>query len=390
MANNPVKQPASAGRSLPPWLDPREIGWLNLLLLAAPVALGLKWSGAPGSLVFIFAGLAIIPLAGLMGKATEHLSHRVGPGIGGLLNASFGNAAELIIALFALFKGHDALVKASITGSIVGNLLLVLGLSLLMGGIKFPAQRFNRTAAGVGSSLAVLGAFGMVVPAICHHLVGAGFASVEHRISVGVSLLLFAAYGLSLFFSLVTHKKLYNTGSVEEEGEHERTWGPKAALGVLLGATVGVAIMAEALIGAVEEAGHALGMTEVFMGVIVVAIVGNAAEHSTAVLVAMKDKMDLAYNIAMGSALQIALFVTPVLVFASYLRDEPMDLLFTTMEVAAVVLSVIVTWMVTQDGQSNWFEGVMLLMLYAILGVAFFFLPESAARLELLPGTPSQ
>ncbi|RUL88846.1 calcium/proton exchanger [Tautonia sociabilis] len=364
---------------------------MNLLLLFLPVGVGLRVAGVGETWQFIAAGLAIIPLAGLMGEATEHLAHRLGPGVGGLLNATFGNAAELIIALFALFRGYDEVVKASLTGSIIGNLLLVLGASLLAGGLRYPRQQFNRTAAGVGSTLMVLAAFGMLIPAIFYSLpdvVRQGDHArphserllLEHEVSVGVCLILMLSYVLYLVFSLKTHQNLFNPDA--QEGTHDESlhghgpgWGLGRSVGTLLVATAFVAIMSEILIGAVEHTTEALGLTGIFVGVIVVAIVGNAAEHSTAILVARKNKMDLSVGIAIGSALQIALFVAPVLVFASYLRDEPMDLLFTTLEVVAVLLAVFIARMVAEDGESNWLEGAMLLMIYAILAVAFFVLP---------------
>jgi Ca2+:H+ antiporter len=341
-----------------------------------PLAGAASLGGAPASVRFLAAAVAIIPLAGLMGQATEQLAHRLGPGIGGLLNATFGNAAELILALFALRAGLDDVVKASLTGSIIGNLLLVLGASLLAGGLKYPTQRFNKTAAGAGSTLMVLATIGLIIPALFHHLVPSAARS-EHRLSVAVGVLLVVTYVLSLIFSLVTHKDVMS-GVDEDEAAavHEKTWRLRYATGVLVVATLFVAWMSEILVGAVESTSESFGLNAVFMGVIVVAIVGNAAEHSTAVLMAMKNKMDLAVGIALGSALQVALFVAPVLVFASYLRSSPMDLVFSTMEVVAVVLAVLVARMAAEDGESNWLEGAMLLMVYAILGVAFFYLPE--------------
>jgi Ca2+:H+ antiporter len=337
---------------------------------------------------FALAGLAIIPLAGLIGEATEALACRVGPGLGGLLNATFGNAAELIIALFALSKGLDPVVKASITGSVIGNLLLVLGASMLAGGIRFPVQRFDRTAAGSSSTLMVLAAVGMIVPAVFHGLVGKEDDSAEHNLSLSVSLILMVAYALNLLFSLRTHRDHFNPSAEDaERALHGPVgWGTRKSAVVLLVSTGFVAWMSELLVGAVNEASRTLGMTEVFVGVVIVAVVGNAAEHSTAVVMAWKNQMDLAVGIAMGSALQIALFVAPVLVFVSYLRARPMDLLFSPMEVAALILAVLLARMVAEDGESNWLEGAMLLMIYAILAVAFFFLPE---RKGLIPAAGS-
>jgi Ca2+:H+ antiporter len=356
---------------------------MRLLLLAVPVTLVLRLAGAGPIWLFVWSGLAIIPLAGLMGEATEQLADRLGPGVGGLLNATFGNAAELIIALFALFKGYDEVVKASLAGSILGNVLLVLGASLLAGGLKHQTQTFNRTAAGVGATMLVLAAFGLLVPAIFHELpeVTSRDMSIEHELSIGVSIILMLTYLAHLIFSLVTHKRLFNPQDLILPGE-EAPWSGRNATVVLIGATVLVALMSEILVGAVENASHFLGMNQVFIGVVVVAVVGNAAEHSTAILVALKNQMDLAVGIAVGSALQIALFVAPVLVFTSYLRHEPMDLRFTSLEVLAVILGVLIARMVAEDGESNWLEGMMLLMVYAILALAFFFLPEAGQPKE--------
>ncbi len=372
---------------------------MRLLLLAVPATVLLRMMGARSIWLFGVSALAIIPLAGLMGEATEQLAERLGPGIGGLLNATFGNAAELIIALFALFKGYDAVVKASLAGSILGNVLLVLGASLLAGGLKHSTQSFNRTAAGVGSTMLVLASLGMLIPAIFHGLpeVTARHADLEHRLSIGVCLILIMVYVAHLVFSLVTHKDLFNPENSDAH-EAEEHWSTRAATGVLIVATLLVAWMSEVLVATVEHASHQLGLNSVFIGVVLVAIVGNAAEHSTAVLVALKNQMDLAVGIALGSALQIALFVAPVLVFTSYLRDRPMDLRFTSLEVLAVVVGVLVARMVAEDGESNWLEGAMLLAVYAILALAFFFLPERlegraepAARADaalLMPGAP--
>lgn len=359
------------------WINPRRVGWLRLLLVFVPATIVAYATGAGEPVQFVLAALGIIPLAGLIGEATESLARRLGPGIGGLLNATFGNAAELIIALFALFRGLDGVVKASLTGSVIGNLLLVLGASLLAGGTRHSVQRFNRTAAGVGATLMVLAACGLVVPAIFHSLVGPGRAAVEHHLSLAVAVILTIAYFLSLLFSLVTHKDIFNPKNEDREAalHEEGAWSLPLAVVVLLVATGFVAGLSEILVGAVEGTSRAVGLTEVFVGVIVVAIVGNAAEHSTAVLMALKNQMDLAVGIALGSALQIALFVAPVLVFASYARAHPLDLLFTPLEVVAVILAVTLARMVAEDGESNWLEGAMLLLIYAILGIAFYYLP---------------
>jgi len=351
---------------------------LSLLLVFLPLALILTLLHASPMFIFVASAGAIVPLAGHMGKATEHLAERTGPGIGGLLNATFGNAAELIIALMALQRGLHDVVKASITGSIIGNVLLVLGLSTLCGGLRYERQTFNRTAAGVGSTMLALSAIGLLVPALFHQMVLRQQVTHERELSFDIATVLFITYLLSLVFSLRTHKHLYAPATshlTKEAALDTVSWSVQRAVVVLLLATGGVAVMSELLVGAVEHTAHVLGMTEVFVGVILVAIIGNAAEHSTAVLVAMKNQMELAINIAVGSSTQVAMFVAPVLVFLSYFFEKPMDLLFTRLEVAAVALSVWVLNLIAQDGESHWMEGVQLLALYAMLAVAFYFLP---------------
>lgn len=352
---------------------------LNLLLVFVPVAIVLEYVvRARAEWIFVTSCLAIIPLAGLMGKATEHLAERVGEGIGGLLNATFGNAAELIIAIMALRAGLYDVVKASLTGSIIGNILLVFGLSALVGGLRFPVQTFNKTAANLGTTMLTLAAIGLVVPAIFHYIVAGGPAVAEQDLSLEISIILMVTYILSLVFTLRTHKHLYAGGHGEEGDEALGTtgWSTGKSLLVLLVATAFVALMSEFLVGAVVATAKTFGMTEVFVGVILVAIIGNAAEHSTAVLMAIKNKMDIAINIAVGSSIQIALFVAPVMVFLSYvIGPQPMDLIFTNFEVLAITLSVAIMALISQDGESNWMEGVQLLAVYAILGIAFYFLP---------------
>jgi Ca2+:H+ antiporter len=365
-----VKYPGVAKRMF----APRNI--LYWLLIFLPVAGVLELTHAPGVYVFAGSALAIIPLAGLMGRATEQLSERLGEGIGGLLNATFGNAAELIIAAMALREGLHGVVKASITGSIIGNILLVFGLSALVGGARRPSQHFNATAARLGATLLLLSVVSLVMPAL-YHLV-AGPAGHERELSLEISVVLVITYGLSLFFTLKTHRHLYAPhapGPPASRGA-ARHWSRGMSVGVLVGATVLVALMSELLVGAIDEAAHQLGMNEVFVGVILVAIIGNAAEHSTAVLVAHKNKMDLAINVAVGSSTQIALFVAPVLVFLSYfIGPGPMDLRFTEMEIVAVAMAVLAVTQISADGETNWMEGVQLLAVYCVLGLAFYFLP---------------
>jgi Ca2+:H+ antiporter len=357
---------------------------LQLLLVFIPIAIlaeHLHWGPLA---VFGCAGIAIIPLAGLMGRATEELAAKLGAGVGGLLNATFGNAAELIIAFVALQRGLYDVVKASLTGSIIGNVLLVLGVAIFAGGLKREKQRFDRAAAAAGTTLLALASIGLVVPAIFHPIAMAAVTTnrldpereriLESGLSLEIAVVLFAAYALSLLFSLRTHRHLYvGEGTAEAHGPAVPTW---RSVVLLLVATALVAWMSEILVGAVEAASHALGLTEIFVGVIVVAVIGNAAEHSTAVLVAMRNQMDLALQIATGSSIQIALFVAPVLVFASYFMPHgPMDLRFTPFEVLSVLLATAVVNLVAQDGESNWLEGALMVAVYVILGMAFYFLP---------------
>jgi len=366
--------------------------WLLVFVPLAAIAHQVHWSGA---VVFAFAALAIVPLAGFMGQATEDIAGRLGAGVGGLLNATFGNAAELIIAVVALQRGLHDVVKASLTGSIIGNALLVLGLAIFSGGLRRERQLFDRTAAATGATLLALAAIGLVVPALFNvvasgavaraALTAAQEARLEMDLSLEIAVVLFGAYLLSLVFTLGTHRHLYAGGRAgptfggppahghRGDGAHVPAWQPAL---VLLVATALVAWMSELLVGAVDEASRALGLTPVFVGVIVVAIVGNAAEHSTAVLVALRDHMDLALNIAIGSSIQVALLVAPVLVFLSrVMPGGPMDLHFTPFEVLSVAIAVGAVSLVAQDGESNWLEGALLVAVYIVLALAFYFLP---------------
>jgi Ca2+:H+ antiporter len=348
--------------------------FLDVLLIFVPMPIVAHALGMPATVVFITACLGIIPLAGVMGKATEYLSDRLGTGLGGFLNATFGNACELIIAFAGLRAGLIDVVKASITGSIIGNILLVLGASMLAGGLKYQTQTFNRTAATTSATLLALGAISLVVPAVFHFAARIDPGD-EMNLALGISFIQITTYILSLIFSLKTHKTLY-ASIAGEEGEAAigtTGWGVKKSIFVLFVSTVLVAILSEYLVQAVEEAAKTLGITRLFVGIILVAIVGNAAEHSTAVLMALKNKMDLSMNIALGSGAQIVLFVAPVIVFTSVLIGKPMDLRFTEFEVLSVVISVIILSFVATDGECNWLEGVQLLAVYFILATAFFF-----------------
>lgn len=348
---------------------------LYALLVFVPVSFWLGLTHASPTAVFVVSCLAILPLAGLMGEATEHLAHHTGSGLGGLINATFGNAAELIIGFMALRAGETEIVKASLTGSIIGNMLMVLGLAMLFGGWRHQELRFNRMAAETGSSMMLLAVVALVIPAI--------YATVTHHrepehiesISLDISIILMLTYVASLVFQFKTHQRFF--APEEDAARHAdaiRPWSIARSSFVLAAAAVATGLVSELLVHAVDEAGASLGLGKVFMGVVVVALIGNAAEHSTAVLAAMKDRMDLALGIAMGSSMQIALFVAPVLVISGHVMGQPLGLEFTILEVAAVMLSVLAVGLLVQDGRTNWFEGVQLLAVYAILAVAFYFI----------------
>ncbi|RKH02601.1 calcium/proton exchanger [Corallococcus praedator] len=346
---------------------------MGLLAVFFPLAVASHFF-FPGTWTFVLCAIALVPLARLMGEATEVIAHKLGSGLGGLMNASFGNAAELIIALAALRSGHGDVVKASITGAILGNLLLVLGAAILAGGLKYPRQTFNMTAALSGSAIMFLALTAMTIPDLFHAVRGPAAEPVLFPMSVAISVILLIVYALSLLFSLKTHAHLY---AGEEHGTPEEMpgWSTKKAAIVLLAATLGVVVVAEFLVHAIEPAIATFGFTHTFVGVIIIAIIGNAAEHSTAILMALKNKMDLAFNIAFESSKQIALFVAPVLVLVSIPLGQHLTLEFSHMEVAGIAIGTGAAALIALDGESNWLEGVMLLGVYAILGVAFFFIP---------------
>jgi Ca2+:H+ antiporter len=371
----PGGTPATSVAGLPPHLVPkrRRVPWRMLFLLAVPVSIVLGYLlHAPAVWVFFTACLGVLPLAGLMGEATEHLAHRTGPTIGGLLNATFGNAAELIIAIVALRAGLVELVKASITGSILGNLLLILGLALIAGGTNRQKLRFNRTSAGMSAGMLALAVVALVFPALFHSIHPEAAARLsELHMSEAVAVILALTYGFSLLFTLRTHRSLFGGEAHPMEGP---VWGPGKAIAILAAATVGVAIESELLVHAATEATEALGLSPVFLGLIVIPIIGNAAEHAAAVMLSRKGQIDLGLQIALGSSTQIALLVAPLLVFAGMLLGQDMNLVFTPFEVAALGMATVVTAIITLDGESHWFEGVQLLAVYAMVAVGAFFL----------------
>ena len=357
---------------------------LFTLLLFVPVSIAahfLEWGAA---VVFITSGLAIVPLAAFMGTATEEIAVVVGPSMGGLLNATFGNATELILALIALNAGLVNVVKATITGSIISNLLLVMGLSMLLGGLRYKEQSFQPLIARVNASSMNLAVIAILLPtAVDATSTGIGESTLQ-RLSIAVAVVLIFVYGLTLLFSMKTHSYLFEVGLVDIEEMDDpnlEAENPKEKvnlwfwLGLLLGITLVVAFESELLVDTLEEATTQLGLSTLFTGVIILPVIGNAAEHATAVTVAMKNKMDLSVSVAVGSSLQIALFVAPVLVLAGWLMGQPMDLDFNAFELVAVAVSVLIANSISSDGKSNWLEGTLLLATYVVLSLAFYFHP---------------
>src|SRR3954468_10796996 len=375
----------------PPPQKRRLIGadsWPYLLspLIAAAIVVDLV--GAPAAVIFFVSAIALIPPAAMMGRATEELAERSGNVVGGLLNVTFGNAPELIIALFALEKGLHEVVKASLVGSILGNILLVMCAAMLVGGLSghrtHGVQKFGQTAASVQSTMLLLAVAALIMPGVFALVEGDGlpppgddlvnYGSTLENLSLAVACVLILSYAAGLLFSLRTHSALFNPHEEESSTENRGDWSVRRSVLALAisGALVGV--LSEILVGSIEETSHAIGLSEFFIGGIVVAIVGNAAEHWVAVLVAYKNKMSLAINIAIGSSAQVALFVAPVLVLVSFfIGPHPMPLVFNGLELAALAVAAIIANQVTQEGESTWYEGMQLLLLYAVLALAFGF-----------------
>jgi Ca2+:H+ antiporter len=342
---------------------------LDWLLVFVPVAVVLDVIHAEPVAVFSIAALAILPLAGKIGHATEDLALRSGPRVGGLLNATFGNVTEMIVAFFLILRGELEIVKASLTGSIIGNVLLVLGLAFVFGGWRRSEQKFSQAAVGLYVGTLVIAVIGLLMPALFALSPRATDPHTE-AVSLGVAVILMVVYALSMVFSFRTHKSLFRPVLSDEKPR----WSFGFALGLLTASTAAVAYMSEILVGALEPTVEALGMSRLFVGLILVPIIGNAAEHASAVVMAAKDKMEVAVEIAIGSSTQIAVFVAPVLVFVSLAVGHPMDFVFSPPEIAAVGVSVAIVSFIALDGRSNWFEGAQLLSTYCILAVSFFFL----------------
>lgn len=345
---------------------------LKFMLLFVPISFIGKFLNFSPTIMFILAALSIIPLAGIMGEGTEEISFYTGPKIGGFLNATFGNATELIISFFALKSGLFEVVKSSIAGSIIGNILLVLGASMFIGGLKHKTQNFNINVVETTSSMLLFSLIGLCVPAFFTHTINPNLLNTRYEgLSLVVAIVMFILYILSLIFSFFTHKDLYAT-TTEEEG-HESKWSLKKSIAILIIATVIIAIESEFLVGGIEDITSKLGLSEFFVGIILIPIIGNAAEHSTAITMALKNKMDVAIEIALGSSLQIILFVAPVLIFLSLLFT-PMSIIFNPFELVALIASVIIANKVASDGQSNWLEGAQLMAVYFIIAAGFFIL----------------
>lgn len=344
---------------------------LKYLLIFIPISIIGEFMHLPPTVMFVLAALSIMPLAGLMGEATEEISFYTGPKIGGFLNATFGNATELIISFFALKAGLFDVVKASIAGSVIGNILLVLGASMLFGGLKHKNQSFNKKVIEVSSSMLLFAVIGLCIPAIFTHTIDPKLLNTRYEgLSIVVAIIMFAIYILSLVFSFFTHKDIY---SIEHEEEGSAKWSLKKSIIILAIATILIAIESEFLVSGVDSITATLGLSEFFVGIILIPIIGNAAEHSTAIVMAMKNKMDVSVEIAVGSSLQIILFVAPVLIFLSLLFT-PMSIVFNQFELVSLIVSVLIVNRVASDGESNWLEGVQLLSVYLIIAAGFFIL----------------
>jgi Ca2+:H+ antiporter len=348
-----------------------------ILLVFAPISVAAHFLGWGETTVFITAAIAIIPLAAFMGTATEEIAIVTGPSIGGLLNATFGNATELILAFIALKAGLVGVVKATITGSIVSNLLLVMGLSMLLGGLRFKEQKFQPTVARLNASSMNLAVVALLMPTAVDYTSSGIEESILQNLSVAVAGILILVYVLTLLFSMKTHAYLCDVGDVDldEGGEGESKVNLGLWISILLAVTLAVAFESELLVESLEAATSELGLGALFTGVILLPIIGNAAEHATAVTVAMKNKMDLSVSVAVGSSMQIALFVAPVLVIAGWIIGQPMDLDFNPFELVAVTVAVLIANSISSDGESNWLEGSLLLATYAVIAIAFFFHP---------------
>lgn len=345
--------------------------FLKFLLIFIPISFIAKFFNASGTIMFLLSCASIIPLAGLMGEGTEEISFYSGPKIGGFLNGTFGNATELIISIFALKEGLFEVVKSSIAGAVIGNILLVIGASMFAGGLKYKSQKFNKKVTEVTSSMLLFAVIGLCVPALFTHALDANLLNTKYEgLSIFVAIVMIIIYSLSLYFSFSTHKHLYVT-TEENITETKAKWSLKKAIFILIIATILIAIESEFLVNGIEDITASLGWSEFFVGIILIPIIGNVAEHTTAIIMALKDKMDVALEIAIGSSLQIILFVAPILIFISLLFT-PMSIIFNQFELIALIASVLIANRVSHDGESNWLEGIQLLAVYLIIAASFF------------------
>lgn len=353
------------------------IHWLFVFI---PISLFLDFSEASAPLVFFTAALSIIPIARLISTSTENLAHYTGDAVGGLLNATFGNLPELIIAFIALQAGLHQMVLASIAGAILANLLLALGVSFLVGGIKFHYQEYNSTSIRMYSSMMMIAVLSLMVPSAFNRFFGSmDFADSRNSLNIYLSIALLGAYGLYLVFMLKTHKDFFKSDSEGSHGSGEESWSLPKAISFLVFASILAAFMSEVLVGAAEETGEVMGMSSLFIGVVFLAVIGGAAESISAIVMASKNKVDLSIGIALGSSIQIALFIAPLLVLIStFVGPEQMNLNFNRSLLGALFLGVLLAAMISGDGRSNWYKGVQLILVYFILGMMFYFIPESS------------
>ena len=346
--------------------------YLNILLIFIPVTIAGKIFGLSDTMLFACSSLAIVPLAGLMGKSTDIISCFCGQKLGGLLNATFGNATELIIAFIAMKEGMVDVVKASLAGSVIGNILLVLGMSMLVGGVKYKMQEFNRNSINITASMLLFAVLGLSIPAVFTHTMPEGSLTTQYEgLSVIIAVLMLLIYIMQFVFSFVTHRFLYEE-TMADVGESKPEMSLPASVAMLVISTVCIAVISEIFVGTIEPMAESAGLSKTFVGIILVPIIGNAAEHSSAIIMAMKNKMNAAVEISLGSSLQIILFVVPVLILLSLLF-EPMSIVFTPFELVAVIASVLIANRVASDGESNWLEGLQLVAVYIMIGAAFFF-----------------
>jgi Ca2+:H+ antiporter len=352
---------------------------MNWLLLFIPITVGLEHlAHVSAPVLFFMAALAIVPIAAQIVGATEQLATRTGDAIGGLLNATFGNAPELIIAFVALKAGYLEMVRASLVGAILANMMLALGVAFLMGGLRFHQQRFNPTAARAYSTMMFLAAVSMTVPSAFSRVFAPNeVIRQEQLLNIGIAILLLIVYALYILFSLRTHTSTFASVDSGHEAHHEEQWSIPRAVITLLAASAFAAWMSEILVGAAEETGKALGMSQLFIGIVFVAIVGGAAESGSAIAMARKNKMDLSVGIAAGSCIQIALFVAPILVLASYfIAPQPLELAFGRAEMGSLFIAVMIGALVSGDGEANWYKGVQLITVYAIIAMMFYLMPQ--------------